>query len=52
MNVPMLDVSKNLAFLILIYPGPYINAQTPKEHPEQLKMSFESIVTSREADIF
>ena len=43
--VPILHVSKNLAILILIYPSPYIFAQTPKKHPELLKMSFESIVT-------
>ena len=29
-----LHVSKNLAILILIYPGPKINAKTPNEHPE------------------
>ena len=40
-----LDVSKNLVVLILIYPGPNIYAQTPKEHPEPLEMSFESIIT-------
>ena len=40
-----LDVSKNLVVLILIYLGPQINAQTPKEHSEPLKMSFEHIVT-------
>ena len=47
-----LVVPKNLVVLILIYPGPEINAQTPKKHPEPLKMSFESIVTLHEADIF
>ena len=39
-GIDRLNVSKNFAVLILIYSSQCLN-----EHPEPLKMSFESIIT-------